>query len=46
MYNILATVLTVLTAPIWLPFVIYLGVAYRWQDTVPENTVQEDTNDD
>ena len=35
-YSILAVILTVLTAPIWVPLGIYIGLTYHWTDTVPK----------
>ena len=39
MYNLIAWVLTVLTAPIWVPLGLYIGLMSHWEDTVPS---QED----
>ena len=37
LYSILALILTVLTAPIWVPLGIYMGLTYHWEDTVPSD---------
>ena len=39
MYNITAIILAILTAPIWVPLGLYIGLTYHWEDTVPS---QED----
>jgi len=38
-YRILAVTLAFITAPLWLPLMLYIAVAYDWTDTVPK---QED----
>ena len=35
MYSFIAFVLTVLLAPLWIPLGLYIGLTYRWEDTVP-----------
>ena len=39
MYRILATAIALITAPLWLPLMLYIAVTYDWTDTVPK---QED----
>jgi len=36
-YRILSTVITVITAPLWLPIALYIAVTYSWADTVPKD---------
>ena len=36
MYGAIAWILMVLTAPIWIPLAIYIGLKYHWTDTVPK----------
>ena len=36
MYGAIAWILTILTAPIWIPLGIYIGLKYHWTDTVPK----------
>jgi hypothetical protein len=38
-YRILAVTLAFITAPLWLPLMLYIAVTYDWTDTVPK---QED----
>ena len=42
LYSILALILTVLTAPIWVPLGIYMGLTYHWEDTVPREEDYEE----
>jgi len=35
MYKLIAIVITALLSPIIIPIVIYIGLRYRWEDTVP-----------
>lgn len=37
MYNLIARVITVLTAPIWGPIAIYAALKMHWEDTVPSD---------
>jgi hypothetical protein len=39
MYKAISFIIMVLTAPIWIPLAIYIGLTYHWEDTVPS---QED----
>ena len=39
MYRILAVTLAFITAPLWLPLMLYIAVTYDWTDTIPK---QED----
>lgn len=39
MYTLLAILITVVTAPIWIPVAIYIALSHDWTDTVPK---QED----
>lgn len=41
MYRLMAIVLGVITAPIWVPLGLYIGLTYHWEDTVPSD---EDLN--
>ena len=36
-YGLLATALTVVTAPLWIPLGLYIGLTYHWEDTVPSD---------
>ena len=36
-YSLLSLVLTILTAPIWVPLGLYIGLTYHWEDTVPSD---------
>jgi hypothetical protein len=35
-------VITIITAPLWWPVVLYLDKTYKWQDTVPK---EDETNE-
>jgi hypothetical protein len=40
-YRAVSLVIMVLTAPLWVPLAIYIGLTYHWEDTVPSD---EDLN--
>jgi len=37
MYRLIGLIITILTAPIWLPIAIFGGLTYSWEDTVPSD---------
>ena len=37
MYSLIAWILAIVTAPIWIPLGLYIGLTYNWQDTVPSD---------
>ena len=41
MYRLTAWIFMILTAPIWIPLGLYIGLTYSWEDTVPSD---EDLN--
>ncbi len=41
MYSAISFILMVLTAPLWVPLAVYIGLTYSWEDTVPSD---EDLN--
>jgi len=36
MYGLLAIILTIVTAPLWIPLAVYIALTYHWTDTVPK----------
>lgn len=36
-YGLGATALAVVTAPLWIPLGLYIGLTYHWEDTVPSD---------
>lgn len=36
-YDLGATALAVVTAPLWIPLGLYIGLTYHWEDTVPSD---------
>ena len=40
--RLVAWVLTIFLLPIIVPLAIYIGLTYRWQDTVPKEEDYED----
>ena len=46
MYRLISVAITILLLPITVPMAIYAGLKYRWQDTVPEDTANNDTDDE
>ena len=45
MYRLISVAITILLLPITVPMAIYAGLKYRWQDTVPEDTASNDTDE-
>ena len=37
MYSLIAWILVIVTAPIWIPLGLYIGLTYHWTDTVPSD---------
>ena len=37
MYNLIALILVIVTAPIWIPLGLYIGLTYHWEQTVPSD---------
>ena len=35
-YEAISVVFMILTAPIWVPLGLYVGLTYHWEDTVPK----------
>lgn len=35
MYRVLAVMIAVVTAPLWIPLAVYIALTYHWTDTVP-----------
>ena len=46
MYKLISVAITILLLPIIMPTLIYAGLKYRWQDTVPEGTASKETDDE
>jgi hypothetical protein len=40
-YSAVSLVLMILTAPIWIPLGLYIGMTYHWTDTVPKEEGDE-----
>jgi hypothetical protein len=40
-YSAVSLVLMILTAPIWIPLGLYIGMTYHWEDTVPKEEDDE-----
>lgn len=37
MYSLIAWIFAIVTAPIWIPLGLYIGLTYHWEDTVPKD---------
>ena len=35
-YSLVSVAFMVVTAPLWIPLAIYIGLTYHWEDTVPK----------
>ena len=40
-YSVLSWAFMIITAPLWIPLAIYIGMTYHWEDTVPKEEDDE-----